>query len=154
MDWKYKIEFVKNGKEYYYNADGKLVFQWADDTVGYRRAELAPEVAKVLDRARSKHNYPTRSMIDNLISLQETAPLKAVNYVRYRLLGELRYIDVFGDVAEDRYKAERHYKTTEQLQNMITGMSAQLEDMQRIIFNMANQLNKSQKEDIRYRKVI
>ena len=53
------IEFVddKKGREYYRNADGKLVSQFVDDTVDYRADELADEVKSTLDRAREMHNY-------------------------------------------------------------------------------------------------
>lgn len=142
--WEYKVEFVNDGKEYYIDPDGRLVYKIADDTLGYRVDELIPELITLLDRARNeKHNYPTREMIDNLIRIQKKEPLKACNYVKYRLLGELRYVDVFGNAAEERYAAQRHYSETAEMKKAIEDLTMQIEEMQQLIFNIAVQLNSS-----------
>lgn len=127
------IEFIdeKKGIEYYRNADGKLVSQPMDDTAGYRSSEIAPEVSDALNRARELHRYPSRPMIDNIIYMQEFSIEKAVTYVKYRLLGEATYLDVFGRDAEDRRAAQQHYKKQD--------------EMQKLIFNMATQMNRENK---------
>mgnify|MGYP007128358999 CR=1 FL=1 len=138
------IEFTdkEKGLEYYKNADGRLVSQLIDETIGYRAAELAPEVTEALDRARAMHNYPSRPMIDNLVHMQEASVEKAVTYVKYRLLGEATYLDVFGRDAEDRRAAQQHYKKQDEMQMQIAAMAAQMADMQKLIFNMAAQMNR------------
>lgn len=138
------IEFIdeKKGIEYYRNADGKLVSQPMDDTDGYRSSEIAPEVSDALNRARKLHHYPSRPMIDNLIHMQEFSVEKAVTYVKYRLLGEATYLDVFGRDAEDRRAAQQHYKKQDEMQMQIAAMAAQMADMQKLIFNMAATINR------------
>ena len=96
----------EGNKEYFYRQDGKMVFRFADDTIGYRYDALRPEVSEQLQRARAVHNYPTRPMVDNLIRMQAENPQKAVNYVKYRLLGECGYLDVYGkDIQADCQRA-------------------------------------------------
>lgn len=116
-----------------------------DDTDGYRAYELAPEVSDALNRARELHRYPSRPMIDNLIHMQEFSIEKAVTYVKYRLLGEATYLDVFGRDAEDRRAAQQHYKKQDEMQMQIAAMAAQMADMQKLIFNMATQMNRENK---------
>lgn len=149
------IEFVddKKGREYYRNADGKLVSQFVDDTVDYRADELADEVKSTLDRAREMHNYPSRPMIDNLVHMQEVSVEKAVKYVQYRLLGEATYLDVFGQDAEDRRAAQQHYKKQDAMAAQIQAMAAQMADMQKLIFNMASQMNREHKEHFERRAI-
>ena len=141
------IEFVdaEKGLEYYKNADGKLVSQFVDSTVNYRDAELAPEVLREVEKARAIHNYPSRPMIDNLIKMQELSVEKAVTYVKYRLLGEATYLDVFGQDAEDRRAAQQHYKKQDAMQQQLAAMALQMADMQKLIFNMAAQMNREYK---------
>lgn len=142
------IEFVdaEKGLEYYKNADGKLVSQFVDSTVDYRDNELAPEVLREVEKARAIHNYPSHPMIDNLIHMQDLSVEKAVTYVKYRLLGEASYIDVFGKDAEDRRAAQEHYKKQDAMAAQISAMAAQMADMQKLIFNMATQMNKENKD--------
>lgn len=141
---RYEVEYIKDGKEYFRDPDGRLVSRPIDDTIGYRTDELMPELQEFLDRARSeKQRYPSRAMIDNLIEVQKTKPLKACNYVRYILLGELRHVDVFGEVAEEKYAAQQHYRETEEMKRAIEEMAKQIEDMQKLLFNIAVQLNGS-----------
>lgn len=142
------IEFIdeEKGLEYFKNADGKLVSQNVDDTVNYRNNELAHEVTEVLNRARALHHYPSRPMIDNLIHMQELSIEKAVKYVQYRLLGEATYLDVFGQDAEDRRAAQQHYKKQDAMAAQIQAMALQMADMQKLIFNMASQMNRENKE--------
>lgn len=147
------IEFTNNekGLEYFRNADGKLVSQPIDDTINYRDAELAPEVLREVQRAREIHNYPSRPMIDNLVHMQGLSIDKAVKYVRYRLLGEATYLDVFGQDAEDRRAAQAHYKKQDAMAAQLQAMAAQMADMQKLIFNMAAQMNR---ESSSYKRVI
>lgn len=112
------IEKIGN-LEYFLNADGKKVYRYADDTIGYRSAELLPEVEQYLNRARALHNYPTRPMIDNLIAMQSESKRKAVNYVRYRLLGECSYMDVYGGDIEAGKELHDATETITQLQEDI-----------------------------------
>ena len=86
--------------------------------------------------------------------MQEYSELKALNYVKYKLLGEAKYLDVFGDAAEARYEAQRHYRKTDQLEVMMLNMAAQLADMQKLMFNMAGQLNNEHREVLRYKRAI
>ena len=81
-------------------------------------------------------------MIDNLIHMQEFSVEKAVTYVKYRLLGEATYLDVFGRDAEDRRAAQQHYKKQDEMQMQIAAMAAQMADMQKLIFNMAATINR------------
>lgn len=145
---KIVIEFIdeKKGLEYYRLDDGRLVSQPVDDTVNYRTDELAPEVIEVLNRSRARYWYPSRPMIDNLIKMQELSVEKAVTYVKYRLLGEATYLDVFGKEAEDRRAAQAHYKKQDAMQQQLAAMALQMADMQKLIFNMAAQMNKEHKE--------
>lgn len=144
---KIVIEFIdeKKGLEYYRLDDGRLVSQPVDDTVNYRTDELAPEVIEVLNRSRARYWYPSRPMIDNLIKMQELSVEKAVTYVKYRLLGEATYLDVFGQEAEDRRAAQAHYKKQDAMAAQISAMAAQMADMQKLIFNMASQMNREYK---------
>lgn len=97
---------VEEDKEYFFRPDGKIAFRFRDDTIGYRVDELRPEVMTQLDRARSIYRYPTRPMIDTLVKMQEENPQKAVNYVKYKLLGECGYLDVYGkDIQIDCQRA-------------------------------------------------
>lgn len=144
---KIVIEFIdeKKGLEYYRLDDGRLVSQPVDDTVNYRTDELAPEVIEVLNRSRARYWYPSRPMIDNLIKMQELSVEKAVTYVKYRLLGEATYLDVFGQDAEDRRAAQAHYKKQDAMQQQLAAMALQMADMQKLIFNMAAQMNREYK---------
>lgn len=148
------ILYIKDGREYFYNADGKIVSQPVDNSVDYRRSELPPEINKALDRARQKGNYPSRSLINALVDMQEYSELKALNYVKYKLLGEARYLDVFGEAAESRFEAQRHYKKTEEMEFRLLEMSATINDMQKLIFNIATTLNQSHREEIKYRRTV
>ena len=148
------ILYIKNGREYYYNADGKIVSQPVDNFVNYRRSELAPQINEALDRARQRGNYPSRSLIDAVVDMQEYSELKALKYVKYKLLGEARYLDVFGEAAESKFEAQRHYKKTEEMEFHLLEMSAQINEMQTLIFNIANTLNKAHREEIRYKRIV
>ncbi len=144
------VLFVKDGWEYFLNEDGKLVSSTVDAYKDYRRNELPESVNMLLDRARDKDRYPKKALIDNLVSMCDYSITKAENYVKYKLLGEASYLDVFGQAAEDRYSAERHYKKTEDIEMVITAMAAQIEEMQRLMFNLAKQANKEYREELRY----
>lgn len=144
---KIVIEFVdeKKGLEYYRLDDGRLVSQPVDNTVNYRTDELAPEVIEVLNQSRAQYWYPSRPMIDSLINMQKSSVEKAVTYVKYRLLGEATYLDVFGEEAEERRAAQAHNKKQEEMAEQISTMAAQMADMQKLIFNIATQLNRESK---------
>lgn len=141
--YKKKIEYSKDGKDFYYNPDGKLVSVKSDDTISYRTAELHEDVIAELNIARQQLNYPSRSLIDSVIHLQEESTEKAVLYVRYRLLGTARYLDVYGDTNNARWAAEKHYSETTELCNKFDEMAYQLQEMQRLMFNIAGTLNKN-----------
>ena len=96
------IEIIGD-KEYFIRADGKKAFRFTDKSKGYRENELHPDVLEQLNRARLRHNYPSKELIDVVISYQKEHPQKAVNYIKYRLLGECNYLDVFGqDYSQER----------------------------------------------------
>lgn len=140
---------LEKEKEYYYNKDGKLVYRSADDTKEYRVDELLPEVIAELDDARCRKNYPSRALINAVISMQNESPEKAVNYIRYRLLGTASYLDVYGAEAEKRYGDDRHYKQTAELEYKIDVLQKHFEDLQKIVINLANTINREFRENRR-----
>ena len=94
---------VENGREWYYNADKKLVSRLCDDTLAYRVKELEPQVINELNKARRIYRYPSKELIDTAIAYQRESVKKAVRYVNYKLLGEFKYLDVFGVAALEEY---------------------------------------------------
>ncbi len=127
---------VEGNKEYFKRADGKIVYRFADETKDYRVDELHPEVIRQLDRAREQYNYPSKPMIDNLIKMQSQAVQKAVNYVKYRLLGECNYIEVF-KTDFDR-EAEAAHQEAE-----IENLKRQIEDLTFICQTILQNMEKS-----------
>lgn len=132
-----EILYIKNGREYFYNPDGRIVSQPVDNSVDYRTSELTPEISEALDRARARGRYPSRELIDSVILMQEYSKLKALNYVKYKLLGEARYIDVYGEAAEAKYRAEAHYRKSFDLERELVKVQAQLEQMEKMLVTIA-----------------
>ncbi len=120
---------TEGNREYYYNADNKLVFRTADDTIGYRESELCPTVKQLLDRARDKYNYPTRPFIDSVIEFQNENKIKAINYVKYKLLGECNYLDVFGPNIQAQIAQEDTEERLQRLENKIEQLLKLVENL-------------------------
>lgn len=124
---------IEGNKEYFKRADGKVVYRFADETIGYRVDELHPEVIRQLDRARAIYNYPSKPMVDNLIKMQAEAVQKAINYIKYRLLGECTYTEVF------KTDFQKEAENVQQAQK-IESLERQIEDLtficQTILQNM------------------
>lgn len=118
----------------------------------YRKDELDPEVFDLFERARKERNKSVvPSMIDMAIHLQETRSVyTACNYVRYLLFYELSYADVFGEQAKRYDKQLEHYQQcidlelkVDELQNTVSTISDQMEQMQTMMMNMAKLLSKN-----------
>lgn len=128
-----------------------MIFQDAMRNKDYRRDELHPEVAALFDYVRTERRkeVPTYA-IDKAILLQEQRSVyTACNYIRYFLLHELRWIDVFGEEARRYDKQLEHYKQcvdlekkVDELQRTVNDMSDQMEKMQTMLINIAKILNK------------
>jgi hypothetical protein len=144
-----KILYRKNGQEYFLNPDGKVVSHSVDTTINYRAAELDPLVKIELDKARALYNYPKESTIDYVIECQGESLNKAINYIGYRLLGTKSYLEVFSKGAENNRKEEKHRAETAELKTTIEEMRAQQDTMQRLMINIANQLNSEQKNNFK-----
>lgn len=138
---------VVGNREYYYNADLKLVFRFADETLGYRLNELDPEIDKLLDKARAKYNYPSKTFIDNIIDMQNYSTEKAKRYIRYRLLGELNWLDVFGQNAEMLYSQLRQEELSTDLSTEIRTLQMQIQQQNLLIEKLLN-------NNISYKKAI
>jgi hypothetical protein len=136
-----KILYREGDREYYLNPDGKLVSQQVDLFKDYRRAELLPEVAAELEKARILKRYPSDNLIDSVIAFQEEHPEKAIKYIGYRLLGTAGYLEVFGRSAETYYREQRHIKQNERMETKIGDLQQQLTDMQQLMFNLAKMMN-------------
>lgn len=120
---------TEGNKEFYYNADNKLVYRFADETIGYRDSELCPTVKQLLDRARDKHNYPTRPFIDSVIEFQNENKIKAINYIKYKLLGECNYLDVFGSDITAQITQEETEERLQRLENKIEQLLKLVENL-------------------------
>lgn len=126
-----------------------------DPLRNYRKDEIHPDVWNLLEKARQRRGFGLLEWaIDNSIKLQEErSVLTACNYIRYILLGELSWADVFGGQAKAYDEQLKHYQTTVNMDNKvdmltlkIDEMSVQMEEMQRLCFNMATMMNKMMKE--------
>lgn len=104
---------TEGNKEYYYNADNKLVYRYADDTIGYRTNEIHNRVQMELDAARKAFRYPTRQLIDAAIEMQYQNPLQAARYVGYKLQGKFSYMEVFG--VDEKHERDREAWRDQQL---------------------------------------
>ena len=115
----------------------------------YRRNELHPDVFALFEKARNeRYQVVIPKMIDNAISIQENRSVyTACNYVRYLLLHELSWYDVFGRQAVEFDKQLEHYQQcreleekVDSLQETVNTMTMQMEQMQIVLMNMANML--------------
>lgn len=140
-----KILYTQDGKEYYKNPDGRLVNRIADQSKGYRESELDPGVIEILEEARERGRYPQRSTIDSLIQLQKESANKAIKYAGYRLLGRYSYQEVFGNEAEREYLDERRWAIVDEMRDQMEQMNNQMQDMHRLILNMAKYMNAEKK---------
>lgn len=128
----YETVETKGNIEFYYNADFKLVSRRADDTKGYRSAELFGDVEAELDRARQLHRYPTKPLIDNVIHIQNTESIeKAILYVKYKLLGEANYLDVYGSTSERRMESTE--KRIFELQKEIFSLNSKMDRLLQLL---------------------
>ncbi len=127
--------------EYYKDPDGRVVSRSKDQSLGYRQNEISPAVAAVLDRARQKTIYPKKSTIDTLISMQSESIKKAEMYAGYRLLGTYSYTDVFGQEAQNTYIRHQTDERLDRIQDKIDQMSAQMDDMLRLMLGVAKYVN-------------
>lgn len=93
--------------EYFYNNDKKLVSRFCDDTINYRVDELDEKVKEQLEKARRVFRYPSKPFIDTCIRFQNETPKKAVNYIKYKLLGTAKYLDVFGPQLEEEIQSKK-----------------------------------------------
>lgn len=125
---------TEGNKEYYYNADNKLVYRYADETLHYRTEELTTLVHAYLVRARNIHKYPTKEFIDSVIDFQRESEKKAVNYIRYRLLGECNYLDVFGPEIGSDIKAESLENRLSEIENKINELIKVVGDINFLLF--------------------
>ena len=132
---------TEGNKEYYYNNDNRLVFRYADETIGYREIEICATLLEELERARAIYRYPTKPLIDNVINMQNTeSVLKARRYIKYKLLGECSYNDVFCDeIIKDIEKGAREdltrrieniEKALGRIEDLLTGNKRCVEDLQ------------------------
>lgn len=82
--------------------DLKVYIPKDDKNRNYRINEILPEVAPVLERARRHRGaiHITTKAIDKLIKLQADDPGRAVNWLRWRYLGELDYKEAFVNPAQ------------------------------------------------------
>ena len=137
----YETIKIEGNREYYYNNDNKLVFRYADKTIGYRESEICYPVAQELDRARAIYRYPTTQLIDNVINMQnDESVLKARRYIKYKLLGECSYSDVFCDeITKDIEKGARDNiirrienieEALGRIEDLLTGNKRRAEDLQ------------------------
>jgi len=113
---------IEGNKEFYYNADGKLVFRLADETTEYRNGELRFPVFAEVNKARQLHRYPTRELIDSLIIMQKDSPEKAARYVKYKLLGECSYLDVFGSEFQNETELKRIQQRLDRIEASIADL--------------------------------
>lgn len=140
-----KILYTQDNMEYYQNRDGKVVSRFVDHSQGYREKELDPEVLEILAEARKLGRYPQRSTIDSLVKLQKESVHKAIKYAGYRLLGRYSHKEAFGSDAEREYLEERRWAMVDDMRDQIDQMHQQLNDMQRMIVNMAKYMNAEKK---------
>lgn len=123
---KKQIIKTEGNKEYYYDPDGRLVFQFKDETIGYRDHELFPEILAKLNQAREEGRYPNKRFVDNLVRMQEESPLKAYRYIQYKLLGEVSYSAVFGDKALEEYEKEQTKKENASLRDQVNELEQKM----------------------------
>ena len=117
----------------------------------YRRDEIHPDVYDLMERVRLDHHKEVPYYaIDKAIKLQEErSVVTACNFIRYFLLYELSYVDVFGSAAVEYDQALAHYKQCENMEIKIDNLARtigdlkeQLSDTQEVIIRMANQINR------------
>lgn len=156
---KVNILYTEGNFEYYLREDNKIVSQIKDLCKDYRRNEQLPEVATELDKVRSYNtSYPTKNVIDAVLSYQNENVKKAVNYIRYRYLGTCSYLDVFGEKAQKEYEQSAHFQQNKRMEEKIEDVSSQVDDlkqqlidMQQLMFNMAKTLNTTKSAINKYR---
>lgn len=116
----------------------------------YRKEELNPEVFALFEKARNeRYKSVVPSMVDMAIHLQKTRSIEtACNYVRYLLLHEMSWLDVFGEHAKRYDKQLEHYQQciglelkVDELQNSVSTLTDQMEQMQIMMMNMAKMLS-------------
>lgn len=123
-----------------------------DEMRFYRRDEISDRLYAVMERVRIERlkEVPWYA-VDRAIRLQnERSIVTAVNYIRYFLLHELRWLDVFGEAAY-RYDAElAHYEQCkamelkiDKLTGVIEEMSEQIGAMQDYIVRLAGEVNRT-----------
>ncbi len=125
----------------------------------YRKNEIHPSVYHLMENVRYDHRkeVPVYA-IDKAIALQqERSIVTACNFIRYFLLHELNYVDVFGRQAVQYDHALQHYKQCENMElkvdiltDIINDMSAQMNEMQKLIINMAKIVNRAEKTERKY----
>lgn len=113
-------------------ADLKVYIPANDKNREYRKSEILPEVAPVLERSRVHRGaiHITQRAIDKLISIQNADPARAVAWLRWRYLGEITYKEAFIDPAtipiEDRIAAQG---------KQIEDLKQQIEELKQLIIN-------------------
>jgi hypothetical protein len=124
----------------------------------YRSNELHPEVAALFDYVRDeKRREVPRQAVDVAIRLQKTRSIfTACNYVRYLLLHELNYVDVFGKQAIEYDRQLEHYQQCKDLElkvdaltETVSELKEQNEQMQTMLMNMAKMLSNNSHSAVR-----
>jgi len=142
----------KGNIEYFLNADGKKVMRYADETIGYRVDEIKPELQIVLDKARARYNYPYKETIDTALFYQQYSTLKAVRYIKWRLLGECNYLDVYGAEAERDYSMARHQELLEHSNERIDELHAKIDYLQKQVDVLTKMVENQNKPEVKKRK--
>jgi hypothetical protein len=124
----------------------------------YRRNEIHPDVLALFDHVRdSKRKEVPTNAVDMAIKLQESRSIfTACNYVRYLLLHEMNWIDVFGKHAIEYDKQLDHYQQSrdlelkvDELTETVIEMREQMEQMQLMMMNMAKMLSNNNHSVVR-----
>jgi hypothetical protein len=116
----------------------------------YRKNEIHPDVYSFMEMAwvRSKHAIIPK-MIDNAIEIQNSrSVVTACNYIRYLVLHELTWVDVFGSRAREYDEQLKHYKQCQDLEMKIDNLQHTVDQMQTIMMNMAKMLINKEKENV------
>lgn len=139
-----KKQIVKTvgNKEYFYDPDGRLVYRFKDETIGYRDNELLPEILAKLNQAREEGRQPNKKFIDSLINIQAESPTKAYRYIQYKLLGEVSYSAVFGDKALEEYEKENAKKENASLRDQVNDLEQKINLLLLMQQETLNKLNK------------
>lgn len=118
-----------------------------DPNLHYRESEIVPEVLSQLQEARKRGGYPCRAFIDAVISWQnEKSPEMACRYIGYKYLGTFTYVECYGPKVEHKLHHEQQDQMMEIIKSQgesIENLQNQLNQMQRLIVNMAKTINES-----------